>query len=123
MVALLVRDPNEEGIRHPCLVKGNYLSDELKTKSYALSFKEDLTFEYTGERIDLEELSSSEDQYKKKKEKEAKKKEAIELRNKGLKLEGIAIELDVDKSTISRWLAEVPKDPVATIRLVDDVQF
>ncbi len=121
LVALLVRDPNEEGIRHLCLVKGNYLPDELKTKSYALSFKEDLTFEYTGERIDIEELSSSEDQYKKKKEKEAKKKEAIVLRNIGWKLEGIAIELDVNKSTISRWLAEVPEDSDTQITLVEDV--
>lgn len=106
LVSLLVRDPSEDNVRHFCLVKGNYLPDEFKTKSYVLSFREDLTFDYTGERVDLEALSYSEDQFKKKKETEELKKQAFELRNKGWKLETIAIDLNRDKSTISRWLAD-----------------
>ncbi len=44
-------DPERHNIRHLCVVKGNYLSDEYKHDSFVLRFTEGLNFEATGERV------------------------------------------------------------------------
>jgi hypothetical protein len=44
-------DPERHNIRHLCIVKGNYLSDEYKHDSFVLRFTEGLNFEATGERV------------------------------------------------------------------------
>lgn len=53
----LRRDPHDNSFRHLCIVKGNYLPDEMKSSSYKLRFNEDLTFSMTGERVDFENLA------------------------------------------------------------------
>ena len=44
-------DPKRHNIRHLCIVKGNYLSDDYKHDSFVLRFTEGLNFEATGERV------------------------------------------------------------------------
>lgn len=44
-------DPERHDIRHLCIVKGNYLSDEYKHDSYVLRFTSGLNFVATGERV------------------------------------------------------------------------
>jgi KaiC/GvpD/RAD55 family RecA-like ATPase len=52
----LRRDPQNNLYRHLCIVKGNYISDDRKTSSFKLEFKEDQTFENTGDRVPFEVL-------------------------------------------------------------------
>lgn len=121
LVALLVRDPLEDHIRHFCLVKGNYLSDEYKSKSYVLKFNEDLTFDYTNDRVPLEDLKESEDKQKKKKELQELQKRAWELREQGWKLESIAKEVKRHPSRVSCWLKEMVEENEAEKRLEENV--
>lgn len=121
LVALLVKDPHENGIRHFCLVKGNYLSDDFKSQSYVLKFNENLTFDYTGERVDLEVLGESENQLQKKREKEEKKKLVQRLKSEGWKQNAIADEVGVDPATITRWLADMNKGEGKLVKLEDDM--
>jgi hypothetical protein len=44
-------------IRHFCIVKGNYVPEEYKNRSYALIFSDNLTFEDTGIRVPFEQLA------------------------------------------------------------------
>lgn len=50
------RNPGSN-IRHMCIVKGNYLSETYKNKSFVLNFTQNLTFENTGQRIPFENLA------------------------------------------------------------------
>jgi len=59
-VMMLTKDSEDKSLRHLCVVKSNYLSDEVKSKSYVLRFNDQLSFEYTGERVDLDELVAEE---------------------------------------------------------------
>lgn len=52
----LRRDPSDNNYRHLCIVKGNYLSDAMKEKSYKMKFNSDLTFSMTAERVDFKNL-------------------------------------------------------------------
>jgi len=52
----LRKDPADSQFRHLCIIKGNYIPDNLKTKSYKMKFNENLTFEMTYERVDFEDL-------------------------------------------------------------------
>lgn len=45
--------------RHMCIVKGNYLSEEYKNRSFVLTFTQSLTFENTGHRVLFENLAPS----------------------------------------------------------------
>lgn len=60
----LRRDPVDSQYRHLCIVKGNYLHDEMKTHSFKLKFNEDLTFEMTEDRIDFDDLVVDQDEKK-----------------------------------------------------------
>lgn len=53
----LRRDINEPNNRHLCIVKGNYLSEEFKNKSYVLEFN-NMSFSATGQRVDYNQLSN-----------------------------------------------------------------
>ena len=43
--------------RHFCIVKGNYLAETFKNRSYVLNFTNTLTFNNTGSRVAFEELA------------------------------------------------------------------
>ena len=42
--------------RHFCIVKGNYLAESYKNRSYVLNFSQNLTFTPTDERVAFEDL-------------------------------------------------------------------
>ena len=52
-------DQFDNNKRHLCIIKQNYLPDNVKSKSFVLNLKEDLTFEFTGERTDLAFLAQT----------------------------------------------------------------
>jgi hypothetical protein len=49
-------DPYNLGLRHLCVLKGNYLSSEIKSKSFVLRFDENMRFYQTGEHVNFGEL-------------------------------------------------------------------
>lgn len=59
-VMMLTKDTNDTSLRHLCVVKNNYIGEEEKSKSYVLRFNNQLSFEYTGERVKLDELVAEE---------------------------------------------------------------
>jgi RecA-family ATPase len=63
----LRRDPYDSQFRHLCIVKGNYLKDDMKTHSFKMLFV-DQQFEMTEDRIDFDDLVSNRDEKKQLKE-------------------------------------------------------
>ena len=55
-VMMLVKDKHEPSHRHLCVVKNNYMPETNKNESYVLKFNEQLAFENTGKRVNLDEL-------------------------------------------------------------------
>lgn len=87
----LRRDHQDQTRRHLCIVKGNYLPDEFKDDSFALTFS-DFLFSQTGERVPFEQLVRP----KEKDEVDTaqqKYQRAKVLRDAGKTLEDIATEL------------------------------
>jgi hypothetical protein len=93
-------DPVRHDIRHLCIVKGNYLSEEYKHDSFELRFTSALNFEATGNRIPFAMLKERDT------EKESADAERLELiksmREEGKSCREIAEILDISKSTIHR---------------------
>lgn len=84
--------------RHLCIVKGNYLPNEFKTKSYVMMFDDNLQFTMTEERIPFENLKPG----NKIEEREAVK----QLKEKGKTQAVIAKEMGISQATVSRILKE-----------------
>ena len=84
-------DPERHDLRHLCVVKGNYLSDEYKHDSYVLRFTSGLNFVATGERVPFGALRE------RLPEQDAESAERLELirtmRDSGMTLQQIAEEL------------------------------
>lgn len=60
MLAELRLDRNDHNKRHFCIVKGNYIPNEQKNKSFVLEMDNaTLLFENTGERVDYSKLGST----------------------------------------------------------------
>ncbi len=97
VVIELRKDKTDPQLRHLCIVKGNYLPEDYKSKSYVLKFSENMTFSNTGQRVPLDKLRSNNAQ-------DAKIQQAMELSEQGMTQQQIANMMGVDKSTISRWL-------------------
>ena len=81
-------DPDQHDLRHLCVVKGNYLSDEYKHDSFVLRFSPGLNFEATGERVPFCALRERTDD-----EQEEKVALAKAMRNEGKSYQQIADEL------------------------------
>ena len=97
-VMMLIKDQDDDTLRHLCVVKNNYLPEKDKKLSYVIKFNENLSFVNTGERKSHKELTEPE--YIKK---------AKELRSQGKSLEETAKALNdlgfsVSKSTLHRRL-------------------
>jgi RecA-family ATPase len=99
----LRRDPKDSQYRHLCLIKGNYIADDLKTKSFKMKFNEDLTYEMTDERVDFEELVFSQMDRNEYKREIAEK--VIELRDSGNTFENISRLLADEGINISKSTA------------------
>jgi KaiC/GvpD/RAD55 family RecA-like ATPase len=99
----LRRDPLHPDLRHLCIVKGNYLTEEYKHDSFVLRFMPDLTFEATGDRVPFEMLKERDV------ERETEESEKLEmirtLRDEGKSLQEIADMLGYsNKSSVHRIL-------------------
>ncbi len=109
VVIELRRDPSKMSLRHMCIVKGNYIPDELKQNSLELSMDERLVFSPTGRQVPFNSLIKR--PYDKLEEE--KKTRIIALHNEGksireiekiLKEEGFT---GVSKSTIAKHVKVV----------------
>ena len=86
-------------IRHFCIVKGNYLGEEYKSRSFALNFTSDLVFEYTGRRVPFENLAPRDGRRNRN---TAARDRAIELHAEGLSVTEIHEQLEGEGINISR---------------------
>ena len=107
----LRRDPADNNIRHLCVLKGNYIDDNLKEKSVELEFhKDSLTFSNTGKRVSMDKIFEGAENPNLELKQLAQK---LKRSNPELKNSEIIRELDkkgfgkVPKSTISDWLKEL----------------
>jgi energy-coupling factor transporter ATP-binding protein EcfA2 len=98
-------DPVRHDIRHLCVVKGNYLSEEYKHDSFELRFTSALNFEATGNRVPFAMLKERDT------EKESAEAERLELikamREEGKTLQEIADTIGVSVSTVHRHLQKI----------------
>ena len=98
-VLMLTQDSQDDSLRHLCIVKNNYLPDEVKSLSYVLKFNEQQSFENTGERTRLGDISFI-----------PWLEEAKAMKDNGMSLNKISEELknrgfkNVSKSTVHRKL-------------------
>ncbi|GET20683.1 AAA family ATPase [Prolixibacter denitrificans] len=111
LVIELRRDPYDSSFRHLCIVKGNYVEDDLKTYSYKLLFK-DRQFEMTDERADFDDLVVNPDE--KQRIKEKKLARVVELKDKDMSFEEIAAQmnkegLNISKSTAHNYYKEAER--------------
>lgn len=97
LVMELRPDPERHELRHLCIVKGNYLSDEYKHDSYVLRFTSALNFVATGERVPFGALRE------RLPEQDAESAERLEIirtmRSEGKTLQEIADELGYKSRT------------------------
>ena len=104
LVMELRNDMSDTGLKHLCIVKGNYLPAEYKKESYQLRFTENMTFVNTGERIPFENLAKVEDAGR-------QKYELIKMyQEQGLSMEEIGEKLGINKSNVSRFLKKFGKN-------------
>jgi len=103
LVMELRKDIYEPDIRHLCVLKGNYLPEEYKNHSYKLKFNEHMLFHNLYQRVPFEDLVKFESNDRSIK-KEQNIKMAKELKDKGFNQNQIALELGVDKATVSRYM-------------------
>ena len=83
LVMELRSDMADTGLKHLCIVKGNYLPATEKNESYHLRFTDNMTFINTGDRTPIENLVKTDD-------KKQKYERISELRSQGLTLAEIA---------------------------------
>ena len=96
MVVELRKDKVDHQKRHLCIVKGNYLSDKYKDKSFVLKFDENLQFTNSGERVSFDELKANNHNEERKK--------VIALKKSGKNQTEIAEKLNISQPTVSRIL-------------------
>lgn len=99
----LRKDPQFPTIRHICIVKGNYLPEEYKTRSIVTNFNQYMLFDKLNCYVPFEELAKVPDQ------REQAQTRAQQLRDQGNSYANISTQLkneglDYSKSTIGEWL-------------------
>ncbi len=104
----LRRDPKDAQYRHVCIVKGNYLIDDLKTHSYKLLF-ENQYFTMTDDRVDFDNLVVNFDEKKQMKERRISR--VVELYSPEISYQDIAERmtsegLKISKSTVGNDVME-----------------
>lgn len=105
LVLELRSDLLNPGLKHLCIVKGNYLPSTFKNDSFVLGFSENMTFSNTEERTPFEQLvKTAADNNAKEEALRDKKSTARYLQNQGWSQQQIAESMNVNKSTVSRWL-------------------
>lgn len=92
--------------KHFCIVKGNYLPNEFKTKSFDILFTENLTFKSLGTRTPFDKLNKVEESYE---SLEIEYDNINYLRNSGLTLREIGLKFNVSHVTISNKIKKFEK--------------
>ncbi len=92
--------------KHLCIVKGNYLAHNYKTHSFDLQFTDNLTFNNLGTRTHYDVLCQKRETIE---VVEADFEEIQELKDKGLTVEEIGLELGLSRATISRKITKYNK--------------
>ncbi|MEJ7823154.1 MAG: AAA family ATPase [Chitinophagaceae bacterium] len=95
----LRKDFNNPEIRHLCIVKGNYLTEEYKNSSFALHFNFKDGFRNTGTRTNFDKLIKSEDQQHLK---NAKRERVLALKESGLSYRQISEKLKEEGIEVSK---------------------
>ncbi|BBE17843.1 hypothetical protein AQPE_2002 [Aquipluma nitroreducens] len=95
----LRRDPNDAQYRHVCIVKGNYLTDDMKTHSYKLLF-ENQYFTMTDDRVDFDNLVVNFDEKKQMKERRISR--VVELYSPEISYQEIADRMTSEGMKISK---------------------
>lgn len=98
-----IQDPN---IKHFCIVKGNYLSYKYKTHSFDLSFNDNLTFANLFTRTPFDRLNQTIQTIE---TLEAEYNKIISMRDQGLTLREIGLELNVSHTSISNKIKRYEK--------------
>lgn len=83
--------------KHFCIVKGNYLSHEFKTKSFDVEFTENLTFNSLGTCTPFDRLNKIEESLE---SLEAEYNNILSMRDNGLSIRDVALKLNVSHSTV-----------------------
>ena len=109
------RDFNDDINRHLCIVKGNYLPEEYKNRSYKLEFNDKLQFTSTGQRVRFEELAKPEFRGAQDNKKSEYIKKALALKEEGKSYREISNEITqlgykVSRSTVGNWLDNVNRN-------------
>jgi RecA-family ATPase len=107
----LRKDQTDKHKRHMCIVKGNYLSENLKEKSYVLHFSENQIFTMTTKRVSFELLGRNERLINQKLDRDQRIKE---LMNKKLSIREISDTMksegfQVEKSTVENVIKNFKK--------------
>lgn len=102
------RDPYDAQYRHLCIVKGNYLMDDMKTHSYRLLF-ENQYFSMTDDRVDFDNLVVNFDEKKLMKERRISR--VVELYSPEISYQEIADRMTsegmkISKSTVGNDIIE-----------------
>ena len=103
------RDFNNNNNRHLCIVKGNYLPEEYKNRSYMLEFNSKLQFTSTGQRVRFEELARPDFKGAQDNKKSEYITKALALKEAGKSYREISDEITqsgykVSRSTVGNWL-------------------
>lgn len=83
--------------KHFCIVKGNYLSYDFKTKSFDIEFTENLTFKSLGTCTPFDRLNKIEESYE---SLESEYDNILSMKDQGLSIRDIALKLNISHSTV-----------------------
>ena len=117
VVVEIRKDKTKEDIRHLCIVKGNYISDEMKSKSIELNFR-NMVYTPTNNRVEFTKLTANKNTFKEHAITQ-RNKEILRLKeqNKSVReIENILKEKGhkVSKSTVNNIIAKHPKVEIST---------
>jgi hypothetical protein len=109
------RDFSQDINRHLCIVKGNYLPEEYKNRSYKLEFNNQLQFTSTGQRVRFEELARPDFKGAQDNKKSEYIKKALALKEAGRSYREISDEITqsgykVSRSTVGNWIDNLNKN-------------
>ncbi len=105
LVIELRQDQDDPAIRHACIVKGNYLSQEYKNESYELRFDEQMIFHNTGNRKPFEELQKRSSE-RSPEHREQLKEQVKKLSASGKSQREISQQLHIGLGTVNGYLKD-----------------
>jgi hypothetical protein len=104
----LREDPADPGLRHLCVLKGNYLPVEYKRESFVLRFDECMVFHNTGQRVPFDQLIKTQGTKQEQKDKyeraKAMQEQGMSYRRigEGLRMSGSAVHKLLNSSPVHR---------------------